>query len=175
MPVAESGSGAGRQAVLVALAGFASAIGLVLLVTQISRATTSTDVGFGAGAFFQAGNAADLAEAIRQDGPLPLSDVAGGTRDIILQHVGDNDETGWRAFAARPDDAGRHCVATWNNDDEVFELLSQDSSIGEPCPEKTYPADGEGLDQLPVTVNDGIVTVDINAAERASTTTTEGS
>jgi len=151
MPVAESGSRAGRQALLVALA---------------------TDVGFGAGAFFEAGNATDLAEAISEQGPLPLSDVAGGTRDIILQHVGEDDETGWRAFAARPNNAGRHCVATWNSDDAIFELESQDASIEEPCPDETYPPDGEGLDQLPVTVRDGVVTVDINAAERASTTTT---
>ena len=175
MPVTESGSGAGKQAILVALAGFASVIGLVLLVTQISRSASSTDVGFGAGGFFQAGEAEELADAIERDGPIPLSDVAGGTRDIILQHVGDTHETGWLAFAVRPADAGRHCVATWNSDVQLFELVSQDPNVGEPCPDLTYPPDGEGLDQLPVTVNDGIVSVDINAAERASATTTAGS
>lgn len=171
MPVADSGNGAGRQALLIAVAAFASVIGLVLLANQISRSASSADVGFSSGAVFQAGKASDLASAIKTDGPLPLSDVAGGTRDIILNHIGETDTTGWRAFAARPSDVGRHCLATWDEDANLFALKSQDPSAEEPCPNETYPEDGAGLDQLPVTVNNGVVTVDINAAERESTTT----
>lgn len=170
MPVAKTGQAPARQALLVGLAGFVALIGIVLLITQIGQSTTSSDVGLTSGSFFSAGEAGSLAEVIESEGPLPLSDVASGDRDIILQHVGDDDTTGWRAFAARPPTVGRHCVATWLADRQEFELQSQDPDVTDPCPAEIYPADGEGLTQLPVVIQDGIVTIDINAAERSTTT-----
>jgi hypothetical protein len=61
-----------------------------------------------------------IAAEIADRGPILFSDVAGGDRDIILQHLGDDLEHGWLAFDAQQPGADRSCFFAWNPDDEVF-------------------------------------------------------
>ncbi|CAN5633247.1 hypothetical protein BH18ACT1_BH18ACT1_04960 [soil metagenome] len=101
---------------------------------------------------FEAGRTGSQAPAIERDGPLLLADVAGGDRDVYLQHVGSDEERGWFAFDARVRGASRECTIEWQADDEEFE---------DPCDGRRYPADGEGLRQADVDVDDGGLLVNL--------------
>ncbi len=110
---------------------------------------------------WNAGNAERLAEKIaRDEAPILVADVSGRRdRDVILQHVGADPETGWYAFLAAPIDKARDCTWEWQPDEELFRAKCD--------PSLTAPADGEGLTQFRVTV-DGDVVVDLNYDERTA-------
>lgn len=92
---------------------------------------------------FVAGSADRLAEAIREDGPIPFADVAGGDRDVYLQHLGDEPTEGWFVFDARRSGQPRDCTLEWTG--EHFE---------DPCDGTEVSADGEGLEQYLVEVTE---------------------
>jgi hypothetical protein len=148
-PVARSQRHAGR-ALLVAAVGVALAMGIAIGVAVLAN-QGKVDVRLGDDTF-QAGDAESSAEEIATNGPLLYSDVAGGDRDIWVQHLGDDPETGWHAFDARPPGSPRDCVAEWQPDDEVFVAS---------CTGEEFPADGDGLPQYPVTIEDGKVDIDL--------------
>ena len=53
----------------------------------------------------------------------------------------------------------------------VFRLLDADGEVTGECDGREFPPDGEGLPMYPVTVDaDGNLDVDLNAADRTSTT-----
>ncbi len=138
--------------------GFASVLGvaaMVLLFTQVGGVARQGDVELNIGdSVFAPGNVDRLSDDIESLGPLLLSDVSGGDRDIFLQHIGDDDRTGWSAFGVRPLDAPRECFVEWQ-DDETFV---------DNCDGTVYPADGAGLPEYPVAIDaDGNLTVDIRA------------
>ena len=98
-------------------------------------------------------------------GPILFPDPANRGRDIYLQHIGDNPEEGWFAFDARPLGEGRECFLLWHAETRTF------VDNGKCSREVSFPENGEGLPQYPATVNDdGKVVVDLNAANRATTT-----
>ncbi|MDQ3147659.1 MAG: hypothetical protein M3R01_12150, partial [Actinomycetota bacterium] len=101
---------------------------------------------------FRAGRVDSLADAVEREGPIPFSDVAGGDRDIVVQHLGTEDGEGWSAFDARVAGAARDCAIQWQPDDEEFL---------DPCSGTRYPADGEGLRQYEVRVTDRQLLVDL--------------
>jgi hypothetical protein len=101
---------------------------------------------------FDAGRTDSQAPAIERDGPILLGDVAGGDRDVYLQHLGDDEDRGWLAFDTRAPGASRDCAVRWVAEDEAFE---------DPCSGRRYPPDGEGLRQYPVGVDDGRLEVDL--------------
>lgn len=101
---------------------------------------------------FEAGRTDSLADAIERNGPIPFSDVAGGNRDIFVQHLGPTDDDGWLAFSAQPPGAGRECSLSFLMVDEEFD---------DPCSGRRYPSDGEGLTQYPTTVTDARLQVDL--------------
>jgi hypothetical protein len=148
-PVARSQRHAGR-ALVVAAAGvvlaMVVAVGVALLA---NRGTVEVRLGDDT---FQAGNAEEIAEDIVDRGPVIYSDVAGGDRDIWVQHLGDDPRSGWFAFDVRPPGAPRDCTATWQPDDEVFVAS---------CTGQEFPPDGDGLPQYPVTVHDGELDIDL--------------
>lgn len=114
--------------------------------------------------YFDAGNAVDIADEIADRGPALFSDTAGGSRDLIINHTGDDPEAGWVAFDARLPGDARDCQLQWVPAQEHF---------GYSCdPAMTFPPDGAGLAQYPVNIVDGHIVIDINAAQRGSTTTT---
>ena len=169
-PVARSQGHAGR-ALLVAAVGVVVALGIAAGVAALAN-RGSVDVKLGSDTFADQ-DADDAAETVAEDGPILYADTAGGDRDIYLQHRGDDPEEGWSAFAARPPGVSRECTIRWDADDEVFRLLdSSGEESEEECDGREFPADGEGLPSYPVTVGaDGKLDVDLNAADRATSTT----
>lgn len=107
---------------------------------------------------FAAGRAEARATTIAEGGPILFPDVAGGQRDIYLQHLGDDPEAGWLAFDARRPGQGQDCTLVWRPDEGDFE---------DPCDGSVVPPDGEGLVAYPVELDDeGNLTIDLNAAAR---------
>lgn len=165
-PVERSKGHAGRA---LAVSGVAIAVVFLVLwgVSVVSSRQDSVDVRLG-DQTFQGGNAEELAGEIDDRGPILYGDISDsgsdGTRDIILQHLGDDPEEGWYAFRAQPADRGRECTWQWQPDEELFRAAC-DQTL-------TAPADGEGLESYPVKVVDGKLDVDLNFARRETTTTT---
>ena len=164
-PVERSGGHAGRA---LAVSGVAIAvIALVLWGASIlTNRQSALDVRLG-DATFQGGNAERLADEIADRGPIlygDISDSDNASRDIILQHIGDDPEEGWYAVRAQPEDRDRECTWVWQPDEDLFRAKCD--------PSLTAPADGEGLVRYPVEVEDGKLDVDLNFADRPSTTTT---
>lgn len=155
-----------RQLVFLFLATALGIAAMVFLVTRTADLAQSGDVQLNIGdQVFAPGNVDRLSDDIeKQQTPLLLSDPSGGDRDIWLQHIGDQPETGWFAFAVRPADAPRDCFVQWQVTAQAFTYN---------CDERMFPADGQGLFQYPVIIADnGEITIDLNAADRATTTTT---
>jgi hypothetical protein len=138
----------------VAVAGILTAIVLLVVVVALARGGR-VEVRLG-DEEFRAGDAESQAESIERQGPLLLPDVSGGTRDIVLQHVGDDPRDGWLAFDARPPGASRDCFARWEAGAGQFV---------DTCDGTVYPADGEGLTRYDVRVEDGEVIVDLRAPQ----------
>lgn len=147
MPVARGRRTPARQVLWLAAAGVVGLVAAVLLVLWITDQARQGEISLRIGDdTFRPGPAETLAELVEEEGPLLIPDVAGGDRDLILQHLGDDPLSGWYAFAARPPQARRDCVAEWQPDEEVF----VDS-----CDGTTYPADGSGLPSFAVRIDDG--------------------
>ncbi|MBI2704471.1 MAG: hypothetical protein HYX32_04170 [Actinobacteria bacterium] len=155
------------RTVIVAVGTFAIGAILVvgLFVFAVGRASESGrfEVKLGSDTF-DAGSSQLRAESIAADGPFLFSDVAGGQRDIFLQHEGDDPKAGWLAFDARKPGEPRDCQLVWEKGDNRF----RDS-----CDGTFVAANGEGLPRYPVEVNDqGNVIVNLNADKPKITTTT---
>ena len=90
-----------------------------------------------------------------EGGPLLLQALVGN-RNIYVQHLGSDEDKGWVSFDARAEGAARECFVKWQADQSTFT---------DPCTQETYPADGTGLAQHPVTVSPkGRVSVDLRSA-----------
>lgn len=162
-PVAPGGNHVGRAA-LVTLVGIIVLFAAIGLVTVALEGRNSPDLPLG-DQTFQGGRTDRLSGEIADRGPIFYGDVSGRRdRDIILQHLGDDEAKGWYAFLAAPVDKSRDCTWQWQRDEKIFRAKCDDSL--------TAPADGEGLPQFPVTVANGRIDVDLNARDRPATTTT---
>jgi hypothetical protein len=166
-PVARSQAHAGR-ALAVASVGVVLIMGIAVGIAVLAS-RGDVDVRLG-DETFTGQRASKVAAQIAEGGPVLYADVASGDRDIVVQHLGDDVETGWTAFAARPAGVPRNCTIQWQADAEVFRLLDQHGEVTDACDGREFPADGEGLPTYPVTVTDGKLEIDINAADRTSTT-----
>lgn len=159
MPVARGTDFNAIRAVVVGILGIALGIGLVVLMSQLAN-SGSVDVQLGDDVF-EAGDAENRAESVERDGPVLFPDVAGGSRDIYLNHLSDDPLEGWVAFDARRPGAARECTLRWQADAQVFT---------DPCEEGVViDADGGGLPRYEVTVtDDGDLEVDIAARADAA-------
>ncbi|MGH9216984.1 MAG: hypothetical protein ACRD0V_04290 [Acidimicrobiales bacterium] len=167
-PVARSQGHTGR-ALVVAAAGVIVAIAVAAALAVLANRGT-VDVRLGSETFAKQ-DAEDAAERVAEGGPILYADTAGGDRDIVLQHLGDDPEEGWIALAARPPGVSRECTIQWDRADEMFRLLDSSERVSGECDGREFPADGEGLPMYPVTVDaDGNLDVDLNAAERTTST-----
>jgi hypothetical protein len=162
-PVAPSGNHAGRALLTGTLA--IVVIGVILFLAAVVLGNrNSTDLRLG-DQTFHAGSTERQAKAIAKGGPILYSDVSGEKgRDMILQHLGPNENTGWYAFRAQPADRARDCVWEWQKDQRRFRAAC-DHSL-------TAPANGAGLEHYKVHVSDGQIEVDLNFAARTTTTST---
>ncbi len=167
-PVAQSQGHAGR-----ALAVSAVAVGLLLAVAAgiaMLASRGKVDVRLGDEQF--SGLKTDrLAAEIDDNGPILYPDTAGGERDIVLQHLGDDPEAGWIALAARPPGTSRDCFIQSRDRNEPFRLLDPDGDVSDACDGREFPPDGGDRPQYPVTVREGGLDIDLNAEDRATSTT----
>lgn len=112
---------------------------------------------------FNAGRAAEMAKAIAKNGPLKYADASGRQRDIVVNHLQDDPLVGWVAFEIRRPGDPRDCQVNWERDRGEFSYSCD--------PTVTFPADGGGLQAVPISVVSGDLIVDLNAQARASTST----
>jgi hypothetical protein len=168
-PVAQSRGHAGK-ALAVAGVGVVAALAIAFGVAQLAS-QGRVDVRLGSDTFAQQ-DAADAAEKIADDGPILYADTAGGDRDIVLQHLGDDPDEGWIALAARPAGVSRACTVQSRDREGPFRLLDETGEVSDECDGREFPPTGEGLPTYPVTVDaDGKLDVDLNAQDRATSTT----
>lgn len=155
-PVERRTSRSTTTAIVVALAGVIAGLGLVWFVVNLAGSGgENVQINLGQERF-DAGPAASRAGTIAEGGPIGFADLAGGSRDILLHHVGDDTETGWFAVGAAPIGKARDCQLIWQAEDEVFE----------DCDGDRFAVDDPGLASYPVTVEDGRLFVDLNAEFR---------
>lgn len=180
-----------RRAVVVGAAGVAVGLALIAAVVWLAGSSGQVEVRLGDRDFRDL-DAARIGAEIAERGPVLFSDVAGGSRDIILQHLGDDPESGWLAFEARRAGQDRRCFFQWRSGDDGDSgdggaedsggsgedmVGSEDGAeaggVGDGAggrfvnscdPDDVVDARGTGLVQFPVAVVDGDVRVDINAA-----------
>jgi hypothetical protein len=166
MPVARGPSVNLRSALVVGLSGLIAAVLLGVVVVAVAGRSDNVQLRLGDERF---GNLSSVrsARTIARDGPLLFSDVAGGSRDIYVQHLGDDPATGWRVFDARPIGEPRSCVLVWDDDDRVF------NDNGRCSQAHTVPADGSGLRQYAVTIEAGRLVIDLNVDPATTTTSQE--
>ena len=149
---------------MLAVAGVAVGIILVLglFVVAIPSLTESGTIEVQLGSdTYDAGGAASRSENIRDGGPLLFSDVSSGNRDIYLQHIGDDIESGWFAFDARRVGQSRNCTLEWR---------PAESNFRDPCDGTVVAADGAGQPNYPVTITDrGKVVIDLTPDATDST------
>ena len=138
---------------MVGLAGVAVALGLFLGMLLLARGGGDVEIRLGDRDFRDMETGRISAE-IADRGPILFPDVAGGDRDIILQHLGDDPATGWLAFEARRPGQSRECTFTWRPEQGDF-VNSCDAT-------DVVDASGTGLRHFEVAVVDGDVRVDIN-------------
>jgi hypothetical protein len=150
-----------RSALVIGLTG-AVVAGLLFVFVSWLASTGGVDVQLGDDVF-RAGRTQERADSIAEDGPILFGDVAGGTRDIYLQHLGDEPDEGWVAFDARRPGAPRECFLQWSPDDREFV---------DPCDGSVFPADGEGLPRYPVLLVDDGRRLEVDLRGTSATTTT---
>ncbi len=149
-----------RRALILGLGAVLGAVGVIILLGWLAR-TGVISPSSGSDAF-KAGRYEMLIEAIEDGGPLLFPDPLGGNRQRILQHIGSDPGVGWFAFDARRPEAPDECLLQWQPEAEVF-TDSCDGTIVE--------ADGDGLPQYEVTINEGVLEI-IFATPLPQTTTT---
>lgn len=152
MPVAKGPSLSSRGALFAGLAAVGVAALIVLGVLFASNSGGNVELKIGDSDFRNI-NANRLANEIRDNGPVPFSDLVGTNRAVWVNHSGDSSDTGWVAFFARVPEAP-DCIVEWNPDDQVFFDTCNDAN--------TYPANGDGLETVPTRVEEGNLIIDIN-------------
>ena len=154
MPVAQGVTIDTRRAVIIGLAGIASAIGILVLMLWMAGTDGTIEVRLG-DSDFRGIDAANLATEIADNGPVAFPDLVGRDRPIWVAHGGSDPATGWSSFFARVPGKSADCLVQWDDDREVF-VDSCDATT-------TFPPDGDGLEQLAWRVLDGELRISINA------------
>lgn len=157
------------------IAGAAIVAGVVLLWVASAALTArhNSQVGEGgAGGVVELGNASRLAARFERGDRVPMyfPDVSGNARRAVyLVHEGERSSTGWTAFRAQVPNEDDSCQWEWNTDSGRLDAS---------CDQRRHaPADGTGLEQYPVTVQDGKLRLDLRqepAASPPATTTVPG-
>lgn len=129
-------------------------------VLAIANDSADVDINLGDDEF-ELENIEGAAARIAEDGPDIYPDPTGGSRTILVNHVGDDVEEGWVAVLAIAPGT-EACLVNWDADDDVFK----------DCEGTAYPPDGEGLDQLPTRVEDDSLFVDLGRGPSNDPTTT---
>ena len=143
------------KAVTLGVAAVGAAVGFLLLVLWFTD-RGAVEIALGDDVF-EAGRTDIIAEEIRENGPIKYADLIGGRQNIILQHIGDDDDTGWYAFdlirPGQPDE----CQLNWVEEIKKF----RDS-----CDESVeIPGTGFGQPTYPIEIEDGRITINFRAED----------
>lgn len=172
-----------RNALILGVSGVFIAGALFVFVTWMAG-TGGVEVQLGDDVF-EAGGTERIAAEIDDRGPILYSDVAGGTRDLYVNHLSDDPAEGWVAFAAQQPGAARECFLVWQPADaggaagrEAAEAgeeaggVSTDGVFVDQCDGAEFPPDGAGLPQYAVFVEDDgqTLVVDLNGVRTTTTT-----
>jgi len=160
MPVGRTTTRSEVRAIAMVVVALAVIVGGVAFFVRAVTQRGDVQVRLGDD-YFNAGDAADISDDIKDRGPILFSDLAGGSRDIVVNHLSDDPDQGWVAFEARLPGDDRDCQVSWAGARQLFEYSCGDGV--------TFPPDGTGLAQLPVSITNGRIIVDINAAQRSAT------
>jgi len=126
--------------ILSSLLGMLALVLLLVFVVRLISEAGGSNLGDDT---FDA-NASTLAQQVARNGPILFPDLLGKGRDIYIQHLSEDRREGWRAFRATAAGADRRCTLRWEATERVF---------SDPCdPTRTYPADGQGLEQYQASV-----------------------
>lgn len=159
MPVARGPQINARSAVLVGLTGVVIALLLGAMVLWATRSGDGVTINVG-DTVFDAGFVGRQSDEIAARGPILYADAgSGGTRDLYVQHIGDDPDTGWLAFSARRAGDPRDCSAVWDPATKAFHMTSSSDTVCDPV---TFNALGCGLFRYPAEVIDGKITVFLN-------------
>lgn len=144
MPVEQRDPRQTFKAIGLGLGAVGAAVGFLLLVLWVTD-RGAVEISLGADVF-DAGRVDIIADEIRENGPIQYGDLIGGRQNIIVQHLGLDDETGWYAFDLIAPGQPPECQLEWIADRQLF-VDSCDASI------EVSPT---GFEQpnYPVTIND---------------------
>jgi len=142
------------KAVTLGIAAVGAAVGFLLLVLWFTD-RGAVEIALGDDTF-EAGRIDIIADAIREDGPIKYADLIGGRQNIILQHLGDDDETGWFAFDLIRPGQPNECQLDWDAARQAF---------FDSCDDTEVPPTGFGQPDYPVTIEEGRISIDFRAAE----------
>ena len=139
----------------------AAVLAAVIAAVMVWGTTVYVSRGHGRGQLasqreYSAGRVDSLAAEIAERGPFLVADASPSQRrDIYIQHLGADDGEGWLAVSAfAPDQTDRTCFLRWDG-----------SQFEDQCTDETFPADGTGLTQYHVRLDDGRLYVDLNSSQ----------
>lgn len=155
MPVAKGPSFDLRSALIFGGAAVLAAIIIGLIAVELG--TRSNRIVLGSIDFGDV-NVIRLADTIADGGPLLFPDIASGTRDIWVNHVGGSAGEGWFAFEARLPGESRDCSVEW---------VATDQQFVSGCSGEVFSATGEGLPQIPVFIDGTDLVIDLNGIHSA--------
>jgi hypothetical protein len=155
MPVERGPALSARSAIILALSAVFVAGVLFLFVVWLAGTGDGVEVQLGDDVF-DAGRTERIAAEIADRGPILYSDVAGGTRDLYLNHLSEDPTEGWVAFAAQQPGAARDCFLEWQPDEEHFVDTCDDAAV--------FPPDGGDQPRYEVFLeeDDERIVIDIN-------------
>ena len=145
-----------RVRVVVVASLVAVALASAMLVAVVRFASRNPEqVNLGPSVFrFKASR---LAREIEERGPSLHKDPLNRGRELYIQHLGPDPNSGWVAVRAYASRESLECLLRWEAGPRRFV---------DPCTGRSYPANGEGLTTYPATVRDGVVSVDLRAPPR---------
>ncbi|NNC79633.1 MAG: hypothetical protein HKN94_05715 [Acidimicrobiales bacterium] len=155
MPVAKTRKLDARSAAIVGIIAVIAALLIGVIAVNVGRQSGRLVLG---DLDFRSLNTDNMAAEIEENGPILWPDVASGSRDLWLQHLGDDPARGWSAFDARQPGDSRDCNVVWESDAREFR---------DPCSNTTYLQDGTGLPQIPVFLDGRELIIDINGVRKA--------
>jgi|APSaa5957512535_1039671.scaffolds.fasta_scaffold95279_2 hypothetical protein len=157
MPIATTTGLDARRALIFGIFAVVLGLGLVIMMARLAENGT-IEVNLGDDQF-QDISATGLAAQISEGGPVLFPDAGTGERDIIVQHIGNEINDGWLAFAAQRPGQPRECTLIWSTARELFIDACDDT--------QTVPSDGGDQTTYPVEVDaNGKLQIDLNAAQR---------
>ncbi len=156
MPVAKGPSFDLRSAAI--FGGVAVLAAVIIGLIALELGTRSNTLVLGSIDFGDV-NVTRLAESIEERGPLLFPDIASGSRDIWVSHIGESPGEGWFAFEARLPGESRDCSVEW---------VATDRNFVNGCSGDVFPVTGDGLPQIPVFIDGTDLIIDLNGIHSES-------